>query len=50
MAAATENKPVGAGEMAHGLRVLAVLLEDLCSILSTHIAAHNYLGLQFLGL
>lgn len=36
-------------EMAHGLRSLAVL-EDPCSILSTHIAAPNYLWLQFLGL
>lgn len=34
---------VRAGEMAHRLRVLAVLPEDLCSIPSTHMTAYNCL-------
>jgi hypothetical protein len=34
---------VRAGEMAQWFRALAALLEDLGSILSTHMAAHNCL-------
>jgi hypothetical protein len=33
----------GAGEVAQWLRALAALPEDLGSILSTHIEAHNHL-------
>jgi hypothetical protein len=36
-----------AGEMTYWLRALAALLEALDSILSTHMAAHNCLWLQF---
>jgi hypothetical protein len=35
----------GAREMAQQLRALAVLLEDLGSMPSTHVAAHNCLTL-----
>ena len=31
------------GEMARSLRVLAILSEDLCSVPSPHMAAHNCL-------
>ena len=33
----------GTGEVAHQLRVLAALAEDLDLTPSTHMAAHNYL-------
>jgi hypothetical protein len=39
----------GAGEIAQRLRLLAFLPEDLGSIPSTHMAAYNYLQLQFRG-
>ena len=35
--------------MAHLLRALVTLPEDLSSIPTTHIAARNYLKLQFQG-
>lgn len=38
-----------AGEMAHSLRALAALTKDLGSVLSTHMAAHSHLDLQFQG-
>lgn len=41
------NDTVRVGDMAHWLRALAVLTEDLCSILSTHVMVHNHLSLQF---
>jgi hypothetical protein len=36
-----------AEEMAHGLRALAALAEDLGSVLSTYLVAHIHLLLQF---
>jgi hypothetical protein len=39
---------MGAGEMAQQLRSLNALPEDPSSILSTHVAAHNCLQLQYL--
>lgn len=35
--------------MTQRLRVMAALAEDRGSISSTHVAAHNYLSLQFQG-
>jgi hypothetical protein len=37
------KKEGGAGEMAQRLRALVAPLEILCSILSNHIVAHNFL-------
>ena len=39
-----------AGEMAQWLRALTALPEDPGSILSTHMAAHNCLKIQFQGI
>jgi hypothetical protein len=38
-----------AGEIAHQLRALAVLVEDLGSIPSTHMETHKHLQLQIKG-
>ena len=38
-----KNNMCGPGEMAQQLRALAVLPEDLSSIPSNHMVAHNYL-------
>ena len=42
--------PTEAGEMTQQLRAFASLPEDLGSIPSTHVAAHNYQTLQFQGI
>jgi hypothetical protein len=39
---------IGSGEMAWQLKALAALSEDLNSIPSTHITAHNSLNPRFL--
>jgi hypothetical protein len=39
----TLTKKVGGGEMAQGLRALAALSEDLSSIRSNYMLAHNHL-------
>lgn len=43
------NINLGAREMAQNLGVIAALLEAPCSIPSLHMAAYNYLQLQFQG-
>jgi hypothetical protein len=40
---AVKKVQFGAGEMAQQLRALAALPEDLSSISSNHVVAHNYL-------
>jgi hypothetical protein len=40
---------LGAGEMAQQLRALAVLVEGLCSVPRTYMAAHNHLYPQVQG-
>lgn len=37
------------GQMAQQLRVLVALVEDLKSVLSTHVVAHYHPQLQFQG-
>ena len=41
--ACLESQHLGAGEMAQRLRALSTLLEDLGSIISTHMAAYGHL-------
>lgn len=45
-----ENIHTTAREMAQGLRALLALLEDHGSIPSMHMAAHNHLQIQSLGI